>query len=110
MPSLNAEACGCCCSPPQASKIRTISPAGRDSMGVFIGTGDQDNYLKLVVGARDGGSVQCWAEVGGTPTLVAEGDQIEVVNFVGGGQMNLEFGIWNLECGQLTRRESRKRG
>ncbi|TML93684.1 MAG: hypothetical protein E6G06_01020 [Actinobacteria bacterium] len=50
-----------------------ITPAGRDSMGVFIGTGDQDNYLKLVVGARDGGSVQCGAEVGGTPTLVAEG-------------------------------------
>ena len=34
-------------------------------------------------------------------TLVAEGDQIEVVNFVGGGQMNLEFGIWNLEFGIL---------
>ena len=43
-------------------------------------------------------------------TLIADGDQLEVVNFVGGGQMNWELGIGNLECGQLTRRESRRRG
>jgi thiamine biosynthesis protein ThiS len=28
-------------------------------------------------------------------TTVHEGDEIEIVNFVGGGQGNYEFGIWN---------------
>jgi len=30
------------------------TPAGQQSMGMFIGTGDQDNYVKIVVTANDG--------------------------------------------------------
>jgi hypothetical protein len=48
------------------------TPAGSDSMGLFIGTGDQDNYLKIVAAAGDGsGAVQVVKEVGGAPTQVS---------------------------------------
>jgi thiamine biosynthesis protein ThiS len=30
-------------------------------------------------------------------TEVREGDQVEIVNFVGGGGVNCELGIWNCE-------------
>jgi hypothetical protein len=42
------------------------SPSGYQGIGLFIGTGDQDNYTKLVVAANNGnGGVQLFQEVGG---------------------------------------------
>ncbi len=42
------------------------SPSGFQGIGLFIGTGDQDNYTKLVVAANDGnGGVQLFQEVDG---------------------------------------------
>jgi hypothetical protein len=44
-----------------------ITPQGGQSMGLFIGTGDQDNYIKLVTTANGGsGGVQFLKEVAGT--------------------------------------------
>jgi len=41
-------------------------PASPQSMGMFIGTGDQDNYIKLVVAAKDGtGGIEFAREEGG---------------------------------------------
>lgn len=46
-----------------------ITPAGNDSMGLYIGTGDQDNYAKLVLTANGGSpGIQLVKEVGATPT------------------------------------------
>ena len=48
------------------------SPSGDQSYGVFIGTGDQDNYLKLVVAANGGaGGFRLVNEQAGTPSTVA---------------------------------------
>ncbi|MGH9284367.1 MAG: malectin domain-containing carbohydrate-binding protein, partial [Acidimicrobiales bacterium] len=43
-----------------------LTPQGSQSMGLFIGTGDQDNYAKLVVSAQGGGGVQFLREVAGS--------------------------------------------
>ncbi|MBA2558871.1 MAG: hypothetical protein H0V07_03120 [Propionibacteriales bacterium] len=51
---------------------RVLSPfagtttAGSESVGLQIGTGDQDNYAKLVVSAAGGGSIRFVKEVGGS--------------------------------------------
>jgi hypothetical protein len=46
-----------------------VTPKGSESMGMYIGTGDQDNYAKLVLTANGGSpGVQFVKEVGGTPT------------------------------------------
>jgi len=48
------------------------NPESAQSAGMFIGNGDQDNYLKFVVSAADGsGGVQLATENGGTFTDVA---------------------------------------
>jgi hypothetical protein len=48
------------------------NPESAQSTGLFIGTGDQDNYLKFVVSAAGGsGGVQLATEKGGTFTDVA---------------------------------------
>jgi N-acetylneuraminic acid mutarotase/glucose/arabinose dehydrogenase len=48
--------------------FKGITPQDFQSMGTFIGTGDQDNYLKLVVSANGGaGGVEMLKEVGGVP-------------------------------------------
>lgn len=45
-----------------------IAPQGNQSMGMFIGTGDQNNYVKLVVSAGGGaGGIEFLKEVGGVP-------------------------------------------
>jgi N-acetylneuraminic acid mutarotase len=50
--------------------FKGIAPQDRQSMGMVIGTGDQDNYVKLVVSANGGaGGVEFLKEVGGMPTL-----------------------------------------
>jgi hypothetical protein len=47
-----------------------ITPTGFQSMGLYIGTGDQDNYAKLVVTANNGApGVQFIQEVGGADTV-----------------------------------------
>ena len=49
------------------------SPESAQSTGLFIGTGDQDNYLKLVVSATDGtGGVQLAKETGGSFESLAQ--------------------------------------
>ena len=45
-----------------------LTPQAGQSMGLFIGTGDQDNYFKLVVSGASGGGVQWVKEVGGVVT------------------------------------------
>ena len=46
-----------------------LTPQGLQSMGLFIGTGHQDNYAKLVVSANGGaGGIEFLKEVGGYPT------------------------------------------
>lgn len=47
-----------------------ITPKDLQSMGMFIGTGDQDNYAKLVVSANGGaGGVEFLKEVNGVPSF-----------------------------------------
>jgi len=46
-----------------------VTPIGNDSIGFYIGTGDQDNYAKLLLTANGGSpGVSFVKEVGGTPT------------------------------------------
>jgi len=46
-----------------------LTPTGFQSMGLYIGTGDQDNYAKLVVSANNGSpGIQFLQEVGGADT------------------------------------------
>jgi N-acetylneuraminic acid mutarotase len=50
--------------------FKGITPQDYQSMGMFIGTGDQDNYAKLVVSANgDAGGIEFLKEVDGTPTF-----------------------------------------
>ncbi len=49
--------------------FKGITPQGDQSMGMFIGTGNQDNYAKLVVSANGGaGGIEFLKEIGGMPT------------------------------------------
>jgi hypothetical protein len=48
------------------SPFAGVSPAGTESMGLQFGTGDQDNYVKLVVSAANGGSIALVKEIGGS--------------------------------------------
>jgi N-acetylneuraminic acid mutarotase len=49
--------------------FKGLTPQDYQSMGMSIGTGDQDNYVKLVVSANGGsGGVEFLEEVGGNPT------------------------------------------
>jgi hypothetical protein len=49
------------------------NPDSAQSVGMFVGNGDQDNYIKFVVSATDGtGGVQLAKETGGTFTNVAQ--------------------------------------
>lgn len=55
--------------------FKGIEPHDFQSMGMFIGTGDQDNYAKLVVSANGGaGGIEFLEEVGGTPTSFPPAD------------------------------------
>ncbi|GIV33216.1 MAG: hypothetical protein KatS3mg031_0751 [Chitinophagales bacterium] len=46
-----------------------FTPVNYQSMGMFIGTGDQDNYLRIICHANNGaGGIQVLKEVGGVPT------------------------------------------
>ncbi len=46
-----------------------VALSGQRSMGLFIGTGDQDNYLKIVTAANGGaGGIEVLKEVAGTAT------------------------------------------
>ena len=46
-----------------------VTPTGSQSMGLFIGSGDQDNYAKLVVTANGGSpGIQFVKEISGVPT------------------------------------------
>jgi hypothetical protein len=47
------------------------TPQAGQEMGMYIGTGDQDNYVQLVLSGDNGGSVQLMREVGGVFTAIA---------------------------------------
>jgi hypothetical protein len=48
------------------SPFAGTSPTGTESIGLQLGTGDQDNYVKLVVSPAAGGQIQMLNEVGGS--------------------------------------------
>jgi hypothetical protein len=53
-----------------AAPFAGMTPAGGDAMGVFVGPGDQDNYVKVVVAANGGApEVQVVQEVDGVSTV-----------------------------------------
>ncbi|SFK75726.1 Abnormal spindle-like microcephaly-assoc'd, ASPM-SPD-2-Hydin [Halogranum rubrum] len=55
------------------------SPQNYQAIGIYVGTGDQDNYAKVVVSANGGtGGVQLAKEVDGTFTGVAQPDDSTV--------------------------------
>ena len=65
-----------------AAPFAGITPQPSQSMGLFVGTGDQDNYAKLVVSANGGkGGVQFATEKGGAfsarpqPTVAMPGPE-----------------------------------
>lgn len=56
-----------------------ITPENYQSMGMYIGTGDQDNYLKIVTTANGGnGGIEVLQEVGGTPSGKKYGPSVGV--------------------------------
>ena len=63
------------------SPFQGVTPVEGQSLGFFIGTGDQDNYLKVVVDANNGdGGIKIVHEVAGTPTTTL------YANSLSGGQ------------------------
>src|SRR5690606_27068520 len=42
-----------------------LTPQAGQEMGFYLGTGDQDNYLQIVVTGNGGGSIETLLEVGG---------------------------------------------
>jgi hypothetical protein len=48
-----------------------LTPQAGQEMGFFIGTGDQDNYIKLVLTGNSGGTVEVTSELGAVATNVA---------------------------------------
>ena len=54
-----------------AAPFGALTPQLGQEMGFFIGTGDQDNYVQIVLSGDSGGSVQVMKEVGGVFTAVA---------------------------------------
>lgn len=50
-----------------------LAPTGNQSMGLFIGPGDQDNFARLVVTAAGGaGAIELAVEIGGTYVVAGE--------------------------------------
>ncbi|HEX2476866.1 MAG TPA: thrombospondin type 3 repeat-containing protein, partial [Lacipirellulaceae bacterium] len=47
------------------------TPQPGQEMGMYIGTGNQDNYVQIVLSGNNGGSIQIMKEVGGVFTAVA---------------------------------------
>ena len=66
-----------------------IKPQNYQAMGAFIGTGDQDNYLKIVTTANGGnGGIEVLKEAGGTPTGKTYGPA-DGVNILGSKSVDL---------------------
>jgi hypothetical protein len=47
-----------------------LTPKPGQQMGFYIGTGDQDNFVQLVLTGDNGGSIQALREVAGVDTLI----------------------------------------
>lgn len=47
------------------------TPQAGQQMGLFLGTGDQDNYVQIVLSGDGGGSIQVYSEFNGVNSLVA---------------------------------------
>ncbi|HYO25408.1 MAG TPA: malectin domain-containing carbohydrate-binding protein [Lacipirellulaceae bacterium] len=62
-----------------------LTPQAGQQMGMFIGAGDQDNYIQLVISGDNGGSIQLGKEVGGVFTTIAS-QNLSLV-----GVSNVEF-------------------
>lgn len=62
---------------PFAATTRLLAPFGGHTpqsgqeMGLTLGTGDQDNYIQIVLSGEGGGAVQVVSEFGGNDSLVA---------------------------------------
>jgi hypothetical protein len=66
-----------------------ITPESYQSMGLFVGTGDQDHYLKLVTTANAGlGGLEVLSEIGGVATGTTYGPS-QGVAIVGSSQVDL---------------------
>ena len=48
-----------------------LTPQAGQEMGFYLGTGDQDNYLQIVVTGNGGGSIETLLEVGGEANALA---------------------------------------
>jgi hypothetical protein len=48
-----------------------LTPQAGQEMGFYLGTGDQDNYLQIVVTGNGGGSIETLLEVGGAANVLA---------------------------------------
>jgi hypothetical protein len=53
------------------SAFSGVTPQAGQQMGFYIGTGDQDNFVQLVLAGDNGGSIQALREVGGVDTVIA---------------------------------------
>ncbi|MCI0492970.1 MAG: hypothetical protein L0Z07_08540, partial [Planctomycetes bacterium] len=54
-----------------AAPFSGLVPQPGQEMGMYIGTGDQDNYVQIVLSGDNGGSVQLMQEIGGVFTSLA---------------------------------------
>jgi hypothetical protein len=48
-----------------------LTPQASQEMGMYLGAGDQDNYIQVVISGDNGGSIQLGKEVGGNFSAVA---------------------------------------
>lgn len=48
-----------------------LTPQAGQEMGFYLGTGDQDNYLQIVVSGNGGGSIETLLEIGGVANVLA---------------------------------------
>jgi glucose/arabinose dehydrogenase len=62
-----------------------LTPQAGQQMGFYIGTGDQDNFVQLVLTGDNGGSIQALREVGGVDTIFAS----QAIALPGPGSVNL---------------------
>lgn len=66
-----------------------VTPQAGQQMGFYIGTGDQDNFVELVLTGDNGGSVKAIREVNGVDTVIAT----QSLALPGPGSVNLWLAV-----------------
>src|SRR5258707_5351262 len=66
-----------------------VTPQAGQQMGFFIGTGDQDNFVELVLTGDNGGSVTAIREVNGIDTVIST----QLIALPGPGSVNLWLAV-----------------